>query len=661
MDQKAINVIKNLTLDMIQNSGTEGSYGISFSAAPILYTLFTKHLRVNPSIPDWINRDRFVLSASHASALLYATMFLSGYPLMIDDLKNYKQLGSKTPAYPSINTLGVDLSTGPLGQGFATAVGMALAEKKLEALYNDNSKGKAKLGKIIDYRIYTLVSDGDLMKGISYEAASFAGTMGLDNLIVLYDSNGVSSDGDVRRTFSESVLSRFSALGWNTISVKNGNSASEINKAIEKAKKNKAPTIIQIRTVIGDGLINQGKMITHSQLLDKNDMDQFKQKAGVGTIPFTILKEPASYMRDTVVGRSIKIYQEWEDLVNKYKQILTPQQLVELNNINQNLVNIDLNKTEIPIDYDNKESMRESNHRVMNIIGNSVYNFMGGSSDLANATRAYIDGGDEIGYNKYTGKNIPFGVRDSFMGACLNGLAISGFRTFGSSLLVYSDSMRESIRQTALMNLPVTYIFTHDSVTNSFDGPAHQPVEQLSDLRSIPNLYVFRPADIKEIIGTWNVILNNKIPAVISLPKTEVKAEQGTKQANVVKGAYVAGEEKDKVDAVIIATGAEVQLAKSIQVKLLQDKNIDVRVVSMPCMELYYKQSDEYKESIIPTGKPIFVLEFGSSFGWEKFVPSSDYLLTVDSFGASGSKEDVLAYMNINIDKLIERIENLVK
>ena len=659
MDQKAINVIKNLTLDMIQNSGTEGNYGICFSSAPILYTLFTKHLKVNPSIPDWINRDRFVLSASHASALLYSTMFLCGYPLMVDDLKNYKQLGSKTPAYPNMNTLGVDLTTGPLGNGFATAVGMALAEKKLEGLYNDRSKSK--LEKLIDYKVYTLVSDGDLMKGISYEAASFAGTMGLDNLIVLYDSNEVSSDGEIKRTFSESVLSRFSSMGWNTIYVKNGNSSNEISKAIEKAKKAKAPTIIQVRTIIGEGLLNQGKMITHSQFLEKTDIDQFKQKNGVGTIPFTILKEPASYMRDTVVGRSIKVYQDWENLFNKYKQILNPVQLSEINNINQNLVNIDLNRAEIPIDYQNKESLRESNRRIMNIIGNSVYNFIGGSADLANSTRVYLDGMDEIGYNKYTGKNIPFGVRDSFMGACINGLAVSGFRSFGSSLLTFSDDMKESIRMASLMNLPVTYIFTHDSVTNSFDGPTQQPVEQLAGLRAIPNLYVFRPADIKEIIGTWNVILNNKIPAVISLSKTEIKAEQGTNQNLVSKGAYIAGNENSKVDAVIIATGAEVQLAKSIQVKLLQEKNIDVRVVSMPCMELYNIQSEEYKESIIPTGKTIFVLEFGSSFGWEKFVPSSDYLLTVDSFGMAGAKDDVLSTLEINLDSLVKRIENLVK
>ena len=658
MDQKAVNVIKNLTLDMIQNSGSEGNYGICFSSAPILYTLFTKHLNVNPSIPDWINRDRFVLSASHASALLYATMFLSGYPLMIDDLKSYKQFGSKTPAYPNINTPGVDISTGPLGEGFASAVGMALAEKKLEAMYNSN---KSKTKKLFDYKVYVLASDGDLMKGISYEAASFAGTMGLNNLIVLYDSNDVSSDGDIKKTFSENVLSRFSALGWNTIFVKNGNSSSEISKAIEKAKTSKYPTLIQVKTIIGEGLLNQGNMITHSQFLDKNDIDQFKQKTGVGTIPFTILKEPASHIRDTVVQRSIKIYQDWEGTYNEYKKMLNPTQLVEINNINQNLVNIDLNKANLPIDYNNKESMRESNHRIMNIIGDSVYNFIGGSADLANSTRVHLDNQGDVLYNKYDGKNLYFGVRDNFMGACLNGLALSGFRSFGSSLLAFSDDMKESIRQTALMNLPVTYIFTHDSVTNSFDGPTHQPVEQLAGLRAIPNLFVFRPADIKEIIGTWNVILNNKIPAVISLPKTEVKAEQGTNPVSVTKGAYIAGNEKEKIDAVIIATGSEVQLAKSLQVKLLQEKNIDVRVVSMPCMELYNMQTNEYKESIIPTGSKIFILEFGSSFGWEKFVPSSEYLLNVDTFGASGSKEDVLSYLGINSDELIKRIENLVK
>ena len=485
MDQKAINVLKNLTLDMIQNSGCEGGYGTCFSSAPILYTLFTKHLNVNPSIPDWINRDRFVLSASHASALLYATMFLSGYPLMIDDLKNYKQFGSSTSAYPDINTLGVDITTGALGEGLGMAVGMALAEKKYEALYNQGNKSKT--GKLIDYKVYVLASDGDLMKGVSYEAASFAGTLGLNNLIVLYDSNDVSSNGDLKKTFSESVTSRFSSMGWNTIFVKNGNSVSEISKAIEKAKKSNSPTLIQIKTIIGDGLLNQGTSITHSQILEKADLDNFKQKAGVGTIPFTILKEPASFMRDSVVNRSIKIYADWENLFNEYKKILNPVQLQEINNINQNLVNIDLNKAEIPIDYERKESLRESNHRIMNIIGDSVYNFIGGSADLANATRVRLDNQEDILYNKYHGKNISFGVRDHFMASCLNGLAVSGFRPFGSSLLSFSDDMRASIRMSAIMDLPVTYIFTHDSGVMSFEGPTHQPMNnyQILDLYQI--------------------------------------------------------------------------------------------------------------------------------------------------------------------------------
>lgn len=658
MDQKAINVIKNLALDMIQNSGTEGNFGNCFSSAPILYTLFTKHLNVNPSITNWINRDRFVLCTSQTAPALYATMFLSGYPLMIDDLKKHKQFGSKTPAYPELKTLGVDVSVGPLGEGLANAVGMALAEKKYESLYNKDIKA----GKIIDYKVYALVTDGDLMKGISYEAASFAGALGLNNLIVLYDSCDVTTDGDIKKTFSESVLSRFSAMGWNTIFVKNGSSSGEISKAIEKAKKSKMPTIIQCKTIIGEGLINQGKSITCSQLLDKNDLDQFKQKNGLGTIPFTVLKEPASYIRESVVNRSDKIYQAWENLYNNvYKQLLTPTEQTEINNINNNLVNIDLAKANIPIDYNNKESMRESNHRIMNIIGDNVYNFIGGSGDVASVTKTYLDNQELITYNKYSGKNIPFGVREHFMGACINGLALSGFRPFCSSVLTASDDMRTSIRSSAYMKLPVTYIFTHDSVSNSFDGPLRQPVEQLSNLRNIPNLFVFRPADIKEIIGTWNVILNNKIPAVISLPKTEVKAEQGTSIQLVTKGAYIAGKEKDRLDAIIIATGSEVQLAKSLQVKLLQEKNIDVRIVSMPCMELYDIQSNEYKEEIIPSGKKIFILEFGSSQCWERFVPNSDYLLTVDIFGTSGSKDDVLSSLNINSDNLISRIENLVK
>ena len=663
MDQKSINVIKNLAIDMIQTSGT-GHPGITMSSAPILYTLFTRHLKVNTAILDWINRDRFILSASHGSELLYSTMFLSGYPLMIDDLKNYRRFESKTPGQPEIKTPGVDLTTGLCGEGLATAVGIALAEKIYEEKYNYKSKGlfdKNKLNKLFDYNTYVLVGDGDLMEGVSYEAASFAGTHKLGKLIVLYDSNDISENGPIANTFNEGVLSRFSSMGWQTIFVKNGSSVSEIDKAIRKAKGDtEHPTIIQIKTIIGEGLSNQGKNEVHSGMLNKDELALFKEKTSAGSIPFTILKEPASYIRDQVVNRGIKVYDEWKNLYEEYKKILTPEQLSEIGNINNNRVNFDLSKVEIPIDFENKELMRESNHRIMNILGTNIYNFIGGSADLSFATRTYMDGLGDLTSDNPLGKNISFGVREHMMGAVLNGLAISGFKPFGSTYLAFSDYVKPSIKMSTLMNLPVTYIFTHDSITVGTDGPTYQPIENLVSLRAMPNLFVFRPADIKELIGTWNIIINNRITAAISLPKTEVKAEQGTNVNEVSKGAYIAGKEQAVVNAVIIATGSEVQVAKSLQIKLLHE-GIDVRVVSMPCMELFNMQSIDYKTSIIPSGVPVFVIEYGSSFGWEKYVSSSDHLFTVDNLGISASKDDILKYNRLDTDSILEKMKSLLR
>ncbi len=663
MDQKAINVIRNLAIDMLQNAGS-GHPGVSMDAAPIMYTLFAKNLKVNTAVLDWINRDRFVLSVGHASELLYATMFLCGYPLMIDDLKNYRKFESKTPGHPDIKTPGVEVSTGYSGEGLATAVGIALAEKIYEEKYNYKSKGlfdKVKPGKLFDYNTYVLVSDADLMEGISYEAASFAGTYKLGKLIVLYDSNDVSSDGPINKTFTEGVLSRFAALGWDTHFVKNGTSVNEIDKAIKKAKSvTDKPSIIRIKTIIGEGLTNQGTNLVHNKPLAKEEVMKFKEETGSGTIPFTLLKEPASYIRDQVVNRGIKEYDNWKITVDNYKTILSQTDQAEIGNINLNNIAFDLSKVDFKIDYENKELLRDSNHRIMNTIGSIVYNFVGGSADLANSTRVILEGQEEISPKNYIGKNINFGVREHLMGAVLNGLALSGFRPFGSTYMAFSDYLKPSIRMSALMNLPVTYIFTHDSITVGSDGPTHQPIEQLSTLRAMPNLFVFRPADIKELIGTWNIIINNKIPSVISLPKTEIKAEQGTSITEVVKGAYIAGKEQAIANAVVIATGSEVQVAKSVQVKLLHE-GIDIRIVSMPCMELFNKQPANYKAELFPKGSPIFVIEYGSSFGWEKFVPSSDYLFTVDNFGISASKDDVLKYTQVDVDSIVAKIKSLLK
>ena len=614
MDQRAIDVIRNLALDMIVNTGT-GHPGTAMSSAPILYTLFTKFLNVNPATSDWINRDRFILSSQNSIEALYATMFLSGYPFMIDDLKSYRKFNSKLPGTPTLGTTGIDISTGFPSEGFASATGIALAEKIFEEKYNYKSKGlfdKEKHPKLFDYYTYVLIDDEEIMDGVNYEAASFAGAYGLNKLIVIWNTSGMTKDGPISRSFYDDTLSRFSSLGWDTKIVKNGNSVVELTNAIKKAKHTFTPTLIMVKTILGDGLRNQGTNLVYGDTIAKSDVDEYKKKIGAGNIPFTVLKEPASYIRDQVVNRGNKIYDNWKKIYEEYRSVLNEEQFREIGNI-ENRVYFDLSKIDFQIDYENKELLRDSNHKVMNIIADNVYNFIGGSANLSESTRTYLDNKGDLTSKNLYGKNIMFGGRNALMGSTANGLALSGYRPFVATHLAYSSKLLPSIKMTSLMNLPVTYIFTHDSITAGNDGPVNQPINELATLRSIPNLFVFRPADIKEIIGTWDIILNNKIPAVISLPKTEIKAEQGTNPAGVVKGAYVAGKEKVTPRLVILATGSEVQVAKSIQVKLLSE-GIDSRVVSMPCMELYNLQTEEYKQSLFPKNIPIFVLEYGSSF-----------------------------------------------
>ena len=660
MDQRAIDVIRNLALDMIVNTGT-GHPGTAMSSAPILYTLFTKFLNVNPATSDWINRDRFILSSQNSIEALYATMFLSGYPFMIDDLKAYRKFNSKLPGTPTLGTTGIDISTGFPSEGFASATGIALAEKIFEEKYNYKSKGlfdKEKHPKLFDYYTYVLIDDEEIMDGVNYEAASFAGAYGLNKLIVIWNTSGMTKDGPISRSFYDDTLSRFSSLGWDTKIVKNGNSVVELTNAIKKAKQTFTPTLIMVKTVLGDGLRNQGTNLVYGDTIAKSDVDEYKKKIGAGNIPFTVLKEPASYIRDQVVNRGNKIYDNWKKIYEEYRSVLNEEQFREIGNI-ENRVYFDLSKIDFQIDYENKELLRDSNHKVMNIIADNVYNFIGGSANLSESTRTYLDNKGDLTSKNLYGKNIMFGGRNALMGSTANGLALSGYRPFVATHLAYSSKLLPSIKMTSLMNLPVTYIFTHDSITAGNDGPVNQPINELATLRSIPNLFVFRPADIKEIIGTWDIILNNKIPAVISLPKTEIKAEQGTNPAGVVKGAYIAGKEKVTTSLVILATGSEVQVAKSIQVKLLSE-GIDSRVVSMPCMELYNLQTEEYKQSLFPKNIPIFVLEYGSSFGFEKFVPSSNYLFNINKFGISASKEDVLKYMNLDLNSIVEKIKSLL-
>lgn len=626
MDNKIVNNIKSLGIDMINKAGS-GHPGIVLSAASIIYTLYAKHMNVNIDDPLWENRDRFVLSAGHGSALLYATLYMAGF-LSLDDLKQFRHIDSKTPGHPEYGvTNGVDMSTGPLGQGIASAVGMAIAGKKLNKTYKS-----LKEQSLFDYNVYVLCGDGDLMEGISYEATSLAGSLKLNNLIVLYDSNDISLDGKTKGVFDDNIIDRFKALNWNTILVKN-NTVSNIDKAIKKAKKSDRPTLIQIKTILGDGSINENTNKVHGSPLDKDDIAKLKLKLKINPEEFYVDLSMKEYFSKQISERSLKKY-------NLFKQLSKDL------NYNKEEHKIDL--SDLNFDSNLKESLRVTNGKIMKEIEKQLPNFIGGSADLASSTKTIIN------------NNINFGVREHAMGAILNGLALSNFYAFGSTFLVFSDYLKPSMRLSCLMNLPVTYIFTHDSINIGQDGPTHQPIEQLISLRSIPDMFVFRPADAKEIVGSWEYIINNKKPSCLVLSRNEVSLNKLTNAKSVMYGGYIVRKENN-LYATIISTGSEVELSIKIADYLYENYKLDIRVVSMPNRELFLSQSKEYQESIIPKGYRNIVIEAGSKYGWEGFVYSDKYLITLDRFGCSGTSDEVLNEMDFSYDKILQKIIKLLK
>ena len=642
MDKEIIANLKGLAIDMISEAGS-GHPGIALGAAPILYTLYAKHINVSTSDSKWINRDRFVMSAGHGSALLYATLFYAGFDLLIDDLKKFRKLDSRTPGHPEYGvTDGVDVSTGPLGQGFANAVGMALAEKMLESKFIIPSSTRIERDRtLINYRVYCLCGDGDLMEGISSEAASLAGNLNLDNLIVLYDSNNVSLDGDTSITFTEKVLDKFKAMGWYTDIVKNGNDVNLIDKAIDKAKSSGMPSIIEIKTVIGDGSLLAGSNQVHGKVLEEKDIEQLKQKLGLPLEKFYVNDEAIKEFRKKLLDRSSYKYEEWSHNYKIYVDEILKGDRKKIDYLFTNQVNVDLLRLYWDLDLNSKVELRVSNQMVIDKISSVLPNFVGGSADLASSTLTTISKSLAVTDGRYNGKNICFGVREGAMGAILNGLALSGFRPFGSTFLAFSDYMKPEIRMSALMKLPVTYIFTHDSIGIGQDGPTHQPIEQLAMLRATPNLNVYRPDDVKELIGCWNIILNtNDAPSALVVSKNPTAIIPATDAGMCGRGAYVVRRE-EKLHGIIIATGSDVHMALVLANDLYNKYKLDLRVVSMPCMELYNMQPQKYKDLLLPKGYRVFVLEAGSSFGWHQFVYDNSYLLTIDKFGASAPKGDV--------------------
>ncbi len=652
IEKKIVNSIRNLGLDMIDNANS-GHPGIVLGASPILYTLYAKHLRVNPDDPEWYNRDRFVMSAGHGSALLYATLFIAGYDLTIDDLKKFRSINSKTPGHPEYKTTpGIDASTGPLGQGFATAVGMAIAEEYARSIFT------TKKGNLVNYHTYVLCGDGDLMEGVSYEAASLAGTLKLSKLIVLYDSNNTTLDGQTSKIFTEDVAARFLSMGWNVITVEDGDNLNSIDNAISRAKSfTDRPTLIEIKTVIGKYSKDEGTNKVHGGPLEKTDLNNVKAKLNVRDIPFTVSNNVVESFQNMIKNRIKKEYKKWQGEYSKLDS--------ETKDEFTKLVELDLSQKVNSIDYkfpeNNIESLRTTSGKVLNSIASNNKLLMGGSADVSSSTKTYLIDQKDFSSNNRQGKNIYFGVREHAMGSIANGLALSGIRPFVSTFLPFADYLKPAIRMAALMHLPVIYIFTHDSITVGEDGPTHQAVEQLTMLRSIPNLEVYRPCDANEVIGAYKVIMaRDEGPSVIILGRNDVKIQENTSVKDVSLGAYIIKKEEKDLECVIMSCGEDLQTALDVSEKLTA-KGLGIRVVSVPSIERFKAQKEKYIESLLPKKAKIIAIESSNSYSWTQFTENDKYVISVEEFGLSGKKEDLIKHFNLDTNSITEKIEKLLK
>lgn len=648
---KIVDQIRCLGIDMIDEAKS-GHPGIVLGAAPIIYTVYAHHLRIDPSNPNFFGRDRFVMSAGHGSALLYSTLYMAGYDLSVEDLRNFRKIGSKTPGHPEYGvTPGVDMSTGPLGQGIASAVGMALAESKLANIFNTEDN------KLIDYYTYVLAGDGDLMEGISYEACSLAGSLKLNKLIVLYDSNSVCLDGTTDKTFNENISMRFISQGWNVITVVDGENISSIDEAIIEAKKSTdKPTLIEIKTTIGKYSKHQGTNKAHGTPLDKEDITHIKELLKIRDIPFTISKTACDDMRYLIEKRCSNLSANFEEKKDKLSE--SKKELLEY--FTGEDKSVKLNDLVYEPNEDNKEATRVTSQKVLNSLVPNHPELFGGSADLFAANKTYVEKVGDFSADNRNGKNIFFGVREHAMGAIMNGLALCGFRAYGSTFLSFSDYLKPSIRMACLMNLPVVYIFSHDSISVGEDGPTHQPVEQLNMLREMPNLDVYRPADANEVIGAYkNALMNNK-PIAIILSRNTTPILENTKVNEVEKGGYIAYEPIKKPDGIIISSGEEVHIALEVA-KNLMVKGIQIRVVSMPNLITFLNQDDDYIESIIPVEIRKIVIEASTTYIWSRLVFNSKYIIGLSEYGLSGSKKDLYEHFGFDVKAIEEKVENLLK
>ena len=659
IEEMSVNAIRVLSADAIQKANS-GHPGLPLGTAPVAYELFAKHMNYNPHNPDWVNRDRFVLSGGHGSMLLYSLFHLFGIGnLSLEEVKNFRQFGSLTPGHPEYgHTVGVEATTGPLGQGMAMAVGMAMAEAHLSSVFNKEGF------PVVDHYTYVLGGDGCMMEGISSECFSLAGTLGLSKLIVFYDSNNISIEGSTDIAFTEDVVTRFKAFGFQTIEVEDGNDLEAIGKAIEEAKADKTrPSLIKVNTLIGYGCpAKQGKASAHGEPLGVDNVAALKENINWPCKgDFEVPKEVYDHYKE-LADNMAKAEDKWNELFAAYVQKYPEMKELWDNYFDGYDMSDLFNSDEYWAKGDKPEATRSTSGTILNMIKKAMPNLIGGSADLAPSNKTNMKDAGDFSKDNYAGTNLHFGVREQAMAAIGNGLALhGGLKAFVATFFVFSDYVKPMARLSALMKLPLTYVFTHDSIGVGEDGPTHEPIEQLAAFRSLPDFTVFRPCDRTETAAAWMYAVENECgPTGLVLTRQNLPQMEGSSK-DALKGGYVIAEsEKAVPDAIIIASGSEVSLAVNAKEEL-KKSGIDVRVVSMPSMELFDKQSAEYKESVLPNAvRKRVAVEALSDFGWYKYVGLDGKVIAMEGFGASGPAATLFEHFGFTVDNVVKTVKEVV-
>ena len=659
IEEMSVNAIRVLSADAIQKANS-GHPGLPLGTAPVAYELFAKHMNYNPHNPDWVNRDRFVLSGGHGSMLLYSLFHLFGIGnLSLEEVKNFRQFGSLTPGHPEYgHTVGVEATTGPLGQGMAMAVGMAMAEAHLSSVFNKEGF------PVVDHYTYVLGGDGCMMEGISSECFSLAGTLGLSKLIVFYDSNNISIEGSTDIAFTEDVVTRFKAFGFQTIEVEDGNDLEAIGKAIEEAKADKTrPSLIKVNTLIGYGCpAKQGKASAHGEPLGVDNVAALKENINWPCKgDFEVPKEVYDHYKE-LADNMAKAEDKWNELFAAYVEKYPEMKELWDNYFDGYDMSDLFNSDEYWAKGDKPEATRSTSGTILNMIKKAMPNLIGGSADLAPSNKTNMKDAGDFSKDNYAGTNLHFGVREQAMAAIGNGLALhGGLKAFVATFFVFSDYVKPMARLSALMKLPLTYVFTHDSIGVGEDGPTHEPIEQLAAFRSLPDFTVFRPCDRTETATAWMYAVENECgPTGLVLTRQNLPQMEGSSK-DALKGGYVIAEsEKAVPDAIIIASGSEVSLAVNAKEEL-KKSGIDVRVVSMPSMELFDKQSAEYKESVLPNAvRKRVAVEALSDFGWYKYVGLDGKVIAMEGFGASGPAATLFEHFGLTVDNVVKTVKEVV-